>query len=122
MVSAAWPMGESCDEADSRGKADNTKDVDMHVVVRHYKGSAKLIDELADRSEDVEKLIREVEGFIAYYLVKTNDGGVSVSVFENEAGAAESTRRAGAYLKENLDGVAVGPPEVIEGQTVIDFR
>jgi heme-degrading monooxygenase HmoA len=94
----------------------------MHVVIRHYKGSAKLIDELVDRRKDVEELIRGVDGFVAYYLVKTADGGASISVFENEAGTAESTKRAAAYLKENLDGVAAGPPEVIEGQTVIDFR
>jgi heme-degrading monooxygenase HmoA len=94
----------------------------MHVVVRHYKGSTKLIEELVDRREDVENLIRGVDGFVAYYLVKTADGGASISVFQNEAGTAESTKRAAAYLKENLDGVAAGPPEIIEGSTVIDFK
>jgi len=78
----------------------------MHVVIRHYKGSTKLIDELVDRRKDVEELIRGVDGFVAYYLVKTADGGASVSVFQTE---------------ENLGGVAAGPPEIIEGQTVIDF-
>ena len=94
----------------------------MHVVVRHYKGSEKLIDELVDRRKEVEELIRGVDGFIAYYLVKTADGGASISAFENEAGTTESNKRAAAYLKENLDGVAAGPPEIIEGQAVIDFR
>jgi len=94
----------------------------MHVVVRHYQGSAKLIEELVSRRKDVETLIRDVDGFVAYYLIKTDDGGASVSVFENAAGTAESNKRAAAYLKENLDGVAAGPPEIIEGQTVIDFK
>jgi heme-degrading monooxygenase HmoA len=94
----------------------------MHVVVRHYKGSAKLIDELVDRRKDVEELIRGVDGFVAYYLVKTADGGASISVFKNEAGTKESNKRAFAYLKENLDGVAAGPPEIIEGESVIDFK
>ena len=94
----------------------------MHVVVRHYKGSAKLIDELIDRRKDVEDLIRGVDGFRAYYLVRTVDGGASVSVFENEAGTTESTKRAAAFIKENLAGVVAGPPEIIEGQAVIDFR
>lgn len=93
----------------------------MHVVIRHYKGSSKLIDELVDRRMDVEDLIRDVDGFVAYYLVKTADGGASISVFENEAGTTESTKRAAAYVKENLDGVAAGPPEIIEGKAVIDF-
>jgi heme-degrading monooxygenase HmoA len=94
----------------------------MHVVVRHYKGSAKLIDELVDRRNDVEALIRGVDGFAAYYLVRTADGGASVSVFEDEAGTTESNKRAAAYIKENLEGVAAGPPEIIEGKTVIDFK
>lgn len=94
----------------------------MHVVVRHYKGSSKLMDELVDRRKDVEDLIRGVDGFTAYYLVKTADGGASVSVFENEAGTAESNKRAAAYISENLDGVLAGPPQIIEGQAVIEFR
>jgi hypothetical protein len=94
----------------------------MHVVVRHYKGSSKLIDDLVGRRKDVEDLIKGVDGFVAYYLIKTADGGASISVFENQAGTAESTKRAAAYITENLAGVAAGPPEVIEGQTVIDFR
>jgi heme-degrading monooxygenase HmoA len=93
----------------------------MHVVVRHYKGSSKLIDELIQRRQDVEDLIRGVEGFVAYYLIKTSDGGASISVFADRAGTEESTRRAAAYLKENLEGVAAGPPEVIDGEAVIQF-
>ncbi|MDQ1374604.1 MAG: hypothetical protein QOJ09_1942 [Actinomycetota bacterium] len=91
----------------------------MHVVVRNYKGSAKLIDELVSREKDVRELITGVDGFVAYHLVKTADGGVSVSVYRDKAGTEESTRRAAAYIKENLEGVAAGPPEVIEGESVI---
>ncbi len=94
----------------------------MQVVVRPYKGSAKLIDELVDRRKDVEALIRGVDGFAAYYLVRTADGGASVSVFEDEAGTTESNKRAAAFIKENLEGVAAGPPEIIEGTAVIDFK
>jgi heme-degrading monooxygenase HmoA len=94
----------------------------MHTVVRHYKGSAKLIDALVDRRKDVEELIRGVPGFVGYYLIKTADGGASISVFDDKSGTEESTRRAAAYLKENLAGVAAGPPEVIEGETVISFE
>ena len=93
----------------------------MHAVIRHYKGSEKLIDELVERQNDVEELIRAIDGFVAYYLVKTADGGASISVFQTEAGTTESTKRAAAYVADNLEGVAAGPPEVIEGPTVIDF-
>jgi hypothetical protein len=93
----------------------------MHVVVRHYKGSSKLIDELVTRERDVRELISGVDGFVAYYLIRSEDGGASISVFRDAAGTAESTKRAAAYLKENLDGVAAGPPEIIEGAAVVNF-
>jgi heme-degrading monooxygenase HmoA len=93
----------------------------MHVVVRQYKGSSKLIDELEQRKGDVEKLIRDVPGFVNYYLVRTADGGVSISVFDSPAGTAESNKAAAAYIKENLDGIAAGPPEVVDGESVINF-
>jgi hypothetical protein len=94
----------------------------MHVVIRHYEGNSKLIDELVGRRKDVEALIREVDGFVAYYLIRTAGGDASISVFENEAGTTESTKQAAAFIKENLPAVASGPPQIIEGQTVIDFR
>ena len=93
----------------------------MHVVVRNYKGSAKLMDELEGRRSDIEELIRGVPGFVTYALLRTTDGGASVSVYEDKAGADESVRRAAAYIKENLDGIAAGPPEIIEGEAFIQF-
>jgi hypothetical protein len=93
----------------------------MQTVVRHYKGSGKLIDELITREQDVRDLITGVDGFVAYYLIRTADGGASVSVYQDAKGTAESVKRAAAYIKENLDGVAAGPPEIIEGEVVINF-
>jgi hypothetical protein len=93
----------------------------MHAVVRHYKGSAKLMDELATRQDEVEELIRGVPGFVSYCLLRTEDGGASITMCQDEAGTAESVKRAAAYIKENLDGIAAGPPEIIEGETFIDF-
>ncbi len=55
------------------------------------------------------------------YLMKTADGGASISMFDDQAGTEESTRRATAYIRENLESVGAGPPEVIEGETVIQF-
>lgn len=93
----------------------------MHTVVRHYQGASQLMDELGRRSTDVEKLIRGIPGFVAYYLVKTADGGYSVSVFDDRAGTEESNRRAAEYLKENLSSMATSPPEILEGESIIDF-
>jgi hypothetical protein len=93
----------------------------MHTVVRHYKGASELMDELGRRSADVETLIRSIPGFVAYYLVKTADGGYSVSVFEDRAGTEESNRRAAEYLRENLSSLATSPPDILDGESIINF-
>ena len=98
-----------------------TEDRFMHAVIRHYRANAELADALVKRSGEVEELIRGVDGFVAYYLVKTSEGTATISVFEDQAGTQESTRRAAAFVKENLASIAGEPPEVIEGETAIHF-
>jgi len=93
----------------------------MHTVVRNYRTNATLADELAKRSGEVKELISGIDGFVAYYLVKTSDGTASISVFEDQAGTDESTRLAAAFVKENVASVAGDPPEVLEGETAIHF-
>jgi hypothetical protein len=39
-----------------------------YTVIRHYRESNKLIDELQRRSDDVESLIRGIDGFIRIRL------------------------------------------------------
>jgi heme-degrading monooxygenase HmoA len=94
----------------------------VHAVIRHYKGNAQLFDELEKRTEDVEKLIRGVSGFVSYVLVRTADGGFSVSVFEDSAGTEESTRVAGEWIRENLPQSVVSRPEVTEGGVILHLN
>jgi hypothetical protein len=91
----------------------------MHAIVRHYKGNAQLMDELARQTDEIERLIREVPGFVSYCLVRTADGGVSV--FEDQAGTEESSRRAAEFIRQNAPQVAGSPPEVNEGETILQF-
>ncbi len=91
----------------------------MHAVIRHYRGNSQLFDELARRTDEVEQVIRGVSGFVGYTLVRTADGGFSVSVYEDEAGADESTRVAADWVRQNLPHLTVSPPEVIQGAVVL---
>ena len=63
-----------------------------------------------------------LDGFIAYYLIRTANGGASASIVENEAGTTQSTKVAAAFIGERHPGVAAGSPDVIEGPVVIDLR
>jgi hypothetical protein len=93
----------------------------MHVVVRYYKAAGVLIDELTRRADGIERVMRGVPGFVAYYLVRTPDGGCSISVFDDAAGAEESTARALAFARENLSSISAMPPEIIQGEAVVHF-
>ena len=92
-----------------------------YAVIRHYKGSAELIDELGRRSGEVEDLIRNIPGFLSYYLARSQEGGFSVSVFSDKAGVEESVRAAKQYIQDNVPDVAGEPPEVIQGEVTISF-
>ena len=91
-----------------------------YVVIRHYEDATALIDGLAQRPDEVEQLIRGIEGFVAYNLVRTERGGFSVSVYDDRKGAEESVRLARDFVRENFPEAAAAP-QVIEGEAIISF-
>ena len=91
----------------------------MYAVVRTYSGAPGLADALAARLDDVRGVIADIDGFQAYYLIKTDGGAVTVSVFDDEAGAEASTKAAAAYLRDNLPDAAGTPPQVSSGEVLI---
>lgn len=94
----------------------------MHSVVRTYsgQGASELFDELGRREEDVKTLIGGVPGFVSYSAVRSGDGGVTTTVCEDKAGTDESSRRAAAWVKENVNA-SVPAPAITEGDTVLQF-
>ena len=93
----------------------------MYATIRSYSGS-ELADALATRQSDIRQVLEEIDGFRAYYLIRTTDGNaVTVSVFDDQAGAEESTRAAAAWLSENLADLSVSPPQVTTGEVAFSF-
>ena len=93
----------------------------MDVVIRYYKGASKLMEELEKRSDEVEQLMRGVPGFVAYHLVKTSDGGFSVSVYQDATGTEGSVKAAADYIRTTLPELNVAPPEILQGTSFISF-
>jgi heme-degrading monooxygenase HmoA len=92
----------------------------MYASVRTYPSGTELADALVSNADAVKSLISGIDGFKAYYLVRTAGGAVSVSVYETEAGADESTRAAAAWIHENLPDLGGASPQVSAGEVVID--
>jgi heme-degrading monooxygenase HmoA len=91
----------------------------MYATVRVYADSPDLADALAARADDVKELLKGIEGFQAYYLVKTDGGAVSVSVYDNESGASESNSTAAAWLRENMPDLPGATPQISAGEVVV---
>ena len=94
----------------------------MHAVVRSYsgQGASAVFDLVENRSEDVQALLGGVPGFISYTAIRSGDGGITVTVCEDEAGTDESTQRAAQFVKDNVSAT-VDPPVVTAGSTVLQF-
>ena len=93
----------------------------MFATIRVYSGSSELADALVEHESDVKRLISDIDGFQAYYLVRTADGAVSVSVYDDQAGATASDQAARSWVGENLPDLNVSPPQVSAGEVVINF-
>ena len=94
----------------------------MFAVVRRYQGASQLLEELARRQADVAGVLRAVPGFVDSYLVRSADGGASITVCQDQAGAQASTRQAAAWVRENVPAAAGSPPEVTESEVLFHIR
>jgi hypothetical protein len=105
-------------------KATRTEDTLMFTVVRSYfgKGAKELFDVLEKNKADVEKTIRSVKGFVSYSLVRSEDGGFSVTVCNDKAGCDESVEKARDWIAKNAAGIGVAAPKVSEGSNVFDLK
>lgn len=93
----------------------------MYTVVRHYKGEPGHTEEVTRRlQEGFVPLLRQVPGFTGYYVMDLGDGEImSVSVYQDKAGADESIRRASGWVRENLAQWFPNPPQVLEGEVIL---
>ena len=96
----------------------------MHSVIRTYSGPAakKLFDVLEERKRELETIIRPIKGFVSYSLLRSADGGASVTVCQDKAGTDESLRVAREWIQKNASSVSANPPAVSEGSVILHLK
>ena len=96
----------------------------MYAVVRNYsgQGAKELFDLVEQRKSEVETIIRSVTGFVSYTLLRSEDGGVTVTVCQDKTGTDESMRVAKEWIQENASDIGLSPPSVSEGSVVLQLR
>jgi hypothetical protein len=93
----------------------------VYVTVRSYSGGSGFADALVSNEDEIRNIITGIDGFRAYYLLRTTDGATTISVFATQDGAQESTSAAAAWLAENLGDISPGPPQVTSGEVALSF-
>jgi hypothetical protein len=93
----------------------------MHAAIRQYRVDPDSVDEIVRGvNEGLLPIIEGASGFRAYYALDAGGGTIaSVSVFEDRAGAEESTRLAADWIRENMASLFPEPPEVLQGEVVV---
>jgi hypothetical protein len=93
----------------------------MYAVVRRYTASSPLADAMVAREQEIRDLISSVPGFVTYYAVRDGDILATVTVCQDKEGTDESTRRAAAWVRENMADALPSAPDVTQGNVFLNF-
>jgi hypothetical protein len=89
----------------------------MHVTVRKYRTAGGDRTRIAERvNREFLPLISKIDGFVDFYAFNTDDGVVSVSVFQDAKGGEESVRAAARWVGQTMASEFPDKPEVISGE------
>ena len=96
----------------------------MHVTFNRYEGiDRNRIDDVVKKvDESLMPRLSELPGFGGYYLIEAGNGVLSsIGFFDTSAHAAESTRVAATWIREEkLDSALPNPPKVTNGQVLVE--
>jgi hypothetical protein len=92
----------------------------MHVVMRRYsgRGAKELIDLVLAHKDEVTKLMRGVDGFISYVIVKTGDEWMTATMCHDKSGCDESVRIARDWISKNASSTGAAP-QINEGEVLL---
>jgi heme-degrading monooxygenase HmoA len=90
----------------------------MHTVIRRYQGVVN-VEEVAKRAvEEFAPTLRDQPGFQGYWVVDSGGGVLAtITVFESEEAAADSTAAAATWVQENMPNLVPNAPQVTAGTT-----
>jgi hypothetical protein len=94
----------------------------MHATVRRYDGVDETRrDELTKKvNEALIPRLSKLPGFSGYYLVEAERGVMtSISLFDSQEHADESTRLAASWIRdEKLESALPNPPKITFGRVI----
>ena len=95
----------------------------MYAVIRHYRSQAGSVEEATRQvQEELLPKVRQIAGFVGYYLFNPSPQEIAaISLFESQAGAEESVRKAQEWVRQNPDIARLlpDPPQIIAGEVTL---
>jgi hypothetical protein len=97
----------------------------MYAIIRRYnrKGSwdTKSLEDFKQRIESrYVPRVQDIRGFHSYFVVGVSEQElVTIGIFEDKAGAAESVRRAADFVKNDPLKDQLGTPQTTEGELLL---
>jgi Antibiotic biosynthesis monooxygenase len=90
----------------------------VYGVLRDYTLDVENVAEVIRRvAEGGVPILRAIPGFVSYTVMDAGRGHlVTYSLYESRTGTEESTRKAAAWVKENIAPLLPSPPRVLEGK------
>jgi len=90
----------------------------MHTVVRIYsgKGAAETVDAIISSKRSVKALMHSVKGFVDYSIIKTEDGGFSITVCKTEKASEAITALAREWVMAHAAQFRSKPPRIMGGK------
>ena len=91
----------------------------MYAVIRKF-NRMRSPEEAARRAEaGLIPILRQSPGFRGYYVVRSGEMIVSISMFDTQDAVQDAHLRAVGWIKDNLSDLVDGEPEVISGEVVV---
>jgi hypothetical protein len=93
----------------------------MRVAIRRYSNALEVLDAIEQSRSEIEHLLRDVPGFVSYYLVRTGQSGATITICENRIGIEEANRLAATWVTEHVPSAHGNTPDVFEGEAVFQI-
>jgi hypothetical protein len=89
----------------------------MYTVIRRYQGDGAKLNDFARRvGDNAHDIITSIPGFVGYVIGNDGKGTMlTVGTYDDKAGAAESSKRAAAWVRANAADLSIAAPTIIEG-------
>ena len=90
----------------------------MYTVIRRYEGVSDADEVVRRATGEFAAMLKDRPGFQGYWVVDAGGGVLaSISVFETQGQAEDSTTAAAAWVRDNLAELVPNPPQITAGET-----